>query len=344
MQRPAPTSAYAVVTMYGLMISSHRRPALLGHLGADRRVVPAVDALVLLQLHRQVLPHDVLHRVLRLVRELVARRVLVRGLEVVRLPAELRDALVRLGDAAAAGGGAHGVSSLRLGESAGIVGVRARTYRLTDVVSITRISRDVTHPRRRRSPESAEREILEAAESFLRERPFRDLTVDEVMARTTLSRPSFYVYFRDRHHLAVRLVEGIGEALFEMAEPLAGGDAATRARTSASRSRASPTVYAEHGLRAGRDRGRGRPRPGGRARLPRPDRALRGRDRDAHRARHRAPGRVAPLDAARTARALVWMSERYLLMTLGRLPQAPVDTVVDTLVTIWVRTLYTPAT
>ena len=42
--------------------------------------------------------------------------------------------------------------------------------------------------RRRRSPESAEREIVAAAESFLRERPFRDLTVDEVMARTTSTR------------------------------------------------------------------------------------------------------------------------------------------------------------
>ncbi len=79
-------------------------------------------------------------------------------------------------------------------------------------------------PRRRRTPESAEREILDAAESFLRERPFRDLTVDEVMARTTLSRPSFYVYFRDRHHLAVRLVEGIGEALFAMANRWLKGD------------------------------------------------------------------------------------------------------------------------
>ena len=72
--------------------------------------------------------------------------------------------------------------------------------------------------RRRRSPESAEREILAAAEAFLREHPFRDLTVDEVMGRTTLSRPSFYVYFRDRHHLAVRLVEGIGGELFDMSE------------------------------------------------------------------------------------------------------------------------------
>jgi AcrR family transcriptional regulator len=37
----------------------------------------------------------------------------------------------------------------------------------------------------------AEREIIAAAEELLRERPFRDLTVDEVMRRTELSRPSF---------------------------------------------------------------------------------------------------------------------------------------------------------
>jgi AcrR family transcriptional regulator len=37
----------------------------------------------------------------------------------------------------------------------------------------------------------AEREIIAAAEELLRERPFRDLTVDEVMRGTELSRPSF---------------------------------------------------------------------------------------------------------------------------------------------------------
>src|SRR3712207_965503 len=72
--------------------------------------------------------------------------------------------------------------------------------------------------RRRRSPEEAEREIITAAESLLRERPFRELTVDEVMRRTGLSRPSFYVYFRDRHHLVLRVVEHIGGELFTMSE------------------------------------------------------------------------------------------------------------------------------
>src|SRR4051794_16951059 len=60
--------------------------------------------------------------------------------------------------------------------------------------------------RRRRTPEAAQREIIEAAEGLLRERPFRELTVDEVMRRTGLSRPSFYVYFKDRHELVLRIV------------------------------------------------------------------------------------------------------------------------------------------
>jgi AcrR family transcriptional regulator len=204
------------------------------------------------------------------------------------------------------------------------------------------ITRSAPSPRRRRSPESAEREILDAAESFLRERPFRDLTVDEVMSRTTLSRPSFYVYFRDRHHLAVRLVEGIGEALFEMANRwLEGtGDPRTDIRASL---RGVAGVYEEHGLvlhaiadAAGHD--------------PEVERVYYGLiERFVTATAERleadvAAGRVAPVDAAPTAGALVWMTERYLLMTLGRLPKEPLDTVVDTLATIWTRTLYTNAT
>src|ERR671929_2404354 len=74
------------------------------------------------------------------------------------------------------------------------------------------------HRRRRSTPEVAEREIIAAAEELLRERPFRELTVDEVMRRTDLSRPSFYVYFRDRHHLVLRVVEHLGGELFTMSD------------------------------------------------------------------------------------------------------------------------------
>ena len=52
-------------------------------------------------------------------------------------------------------------------------------------------------------------------------------------------------------------------------------------------------------------------------------------------------GRVLPLDAAETARALVWMMERYLNRSLGRQPaETPRETVAETLTTIWTRVLY----
>src|SRR4029453_10205769 len=77
--------------------------------------------------------------------------------------------------------------------------------------------------RRRRRPEEAEREILDAAEELLREARFSALTVDELMSRTGLSRASFYVYFRDRHHLIMRLTERIGGGLFGVSERRAPG-------------------------------------------------------------------------------------------------------------------------
>jgi AcrR family transcriptional regulator len=59
--------------------------------------------------------------------------------------------------------------------------------------------------RRRRSREEAEREILEAAARLLRERPLHEVSVSAIMEQTTLSRKSFYVYFRDRYELLTRL-------------------------------------------------------------------------------------------------------------------------------------------
>jgi AcrR family transcriptional regulator len=192
--------------------------------------------------------------------------------------------------------------------------------------------------RRRRSPESAEREILAAAEAFLREHPFRDLTVDEVMGRTTLSRPSFYVYFRDRHHLAVRLVEGIGGELFDMSERWLEGTGDPREEVRAAFEGVA-AVYEEHGQvlsaiadAAGHD-----------SDVEATYRGLITRFVDASAARIEldvAAGRTDAADARETARALVWMSERYLNEALGRIPRTPVDIVVETLSTVWVRTLY----
>ena len=192
--------------------------------------------------------------------------------------------------------------------------------------------------RRRRSPEVAESEIIAAAQALLRERPFRELTVDEVMRRTDLSRPSFYVYFTDRHQLVLRVVEHLGSELFTMSDRwLRGtGDGPDRARDALE---GIVALYVEHGpvMRAladaaADDRG-----------VEQAYTALVQSFVDAT-ARHiedeMAAGRVLQLDASETAKALVWMMERYLVLSLGRVPGTDPAAVIDTLATIWTRVLY----
>ena len=54
-----------------------------------------------------------------------------------------------------------------------------------------------------------------------------------------------------------------------------------------------------------------------------------------------AGGRIGELpDVDETARALIWMEERYLSEALGRTPQADPQVVVDVLYNIWMSTLY----
>ena len=193
-------------------------------------------------------------------------------------------------------------------------------------------------PRRRRTPEAAEREIIEAAEALLRERPFRELTVDEVMRRTGLSRPSFYVYFSDRHQLVLRVVEHLGTELFTMSERWyrGEGDGPTLAREATA---GLVGVFAEHGpvLRALADAA---------ADDPDVEAAYDGIVQGfvtataQHIEMEIAAGRILPLDPYETAKALVWMMERYLNLSLGREPITPPETVVETLSTIWGRVLY----
>jgi AcrR family transcriptional regulator len=194
------------------------------------------------------------------------------------------------------------------------------------------------HRRRRRTPEVAEREIIAAAEELLRERPFRELTVDEVMRRTELSRPSFYVYFRDRHHLVLRVVEHLGTELWTMSDRWFAGTGPGHLRVRDA-IEGVVAVFERHGavLHALAD-----------AATVDPDvelayGALVQGFIDAT-ARHIETeidaGNILQLDARETAKALILMEERYLISSLGRTPTAAPQTVVETLAAIWTRTLY----
>jgi AcrR family transcriptional regulator len=72
--------------------------------------------------------------------------------------------------------------------------------------------------RRREQRQGTRREILAAADGFLRERPFRELSVEIVMAETGLTRTAFYRHFDDVTELVLRLLEELGRELYPIAE------------------------------------------------------------------------------------------------------------------------------
>jgi AcrR family transcriptional regulator len=184
----------------------------------------------------------------------------------------------------------------------------------------------------------AEQEILNAAEALLRERPFRELTVDEVMRRTDLSRPSFYVYFRDRHHLILRIVERLGGEHQDIADVWYGrsGSGPDQIREAVA---ATVAVWERDGpvLHALADAAADDPD------VEQAHRAIMDASIESA-ARHIESeiesGLILPVDAVETARALSLMTDRYLVATLGRDRLAKPEVVTQTLCTIWIRTLY----
>ena len=175
---------------------------------------------------------------------------------------------------------------------------------------------------------------------MLRQRPLRELTVDELMRRTQLSRPSFYVYFRDRHELVLRLMEDIGAELFAMSERWykGTGDGPALIREAIE---GVVSVYAAHGpvMRAIADAAVED------RRVEEAYATLIERFEEAtarHIEQEVAAGRVLPLDPSQTATALTWMMERYLLLSFGRAEGTPPEQAVEVLTTIWSRVLYGP--
>jgi AcrR family transcriptional regulator len=194
-------------------------------------------------------------------------------------------------------------------------------------------------PRRRRRPEDAAEEILSAAAELLRRRPSHEVTVDAVMAHTTLSRAAFYAYFRDRADLITRLVEQVRDELDGVLDIWrdATGEPGTEPRTALL---GMARIYLKHG------------------RLLRALAEASGRDAEAEHAykwfesagvrdtakrirRGIREGRVPKqLDAEGTAQALCVMNQRYFMDKLADDPSADPEPVVDTLLAIWNRTLY----
>lgn len=204
--------------------------------------------------------------------------------------------------------------------------------------------------RRRHTPKQAEQAILAAARSFLGEHPFRELTAEAVMARTGLSRPAFYAYFRDRYDLVTHLLEGIGALLFAVDRVWLEGkdESLEEARKSLGDAlRRGSETFLQYGpvLRAIADAASYDGRVEQVYRFGLIDNFIQA---VAARVSRDVEAGISPadLDPAETARALVLLTERYLLDAFGR-PQtrptgAQIATVVSTLERVWIRTLYKP--
>jgi TetR/AcrR family transcriptional regulator, ethionamide resistance regulator len=196
---------------------------------------------------------------------------------------------------------------------------------------------EAAHARRRRTPDEARREILDAAYDLLRTRPSNEVTVLAIMERTTLSRKSFYVYFQDRSALLAALVlplrDEVDDAVLRWRaapDPIAAGRTALRQ---------AAELYHRHGavLRALADASRF--------------------DHDAAETWRTfltpvIDGAAAVITAATdgpsgdglhvaaTARALVNMNVAVFFNEVVGQPATAIDPVVDTLTTIWTRALF----
>ncbi|HUA12406.1 MAG TPA: TetR family transcriptional regulator [Solirubrobacteraceae bacterium] len=193
--------------------------------------------------------------------------------------------------------------------------------------------------RPKHDPKDSEREILQAAEELIRERPLREVTVASIMLRTGLKRPAFWTHFRDRNDVILRIAERISKELVTASNTWLEGDLPTGTDLTHAIERAT-MVYAEHSavLRALADAA---------PTDEQAEAAYRGIVEslvDAGTRRIRAEqsnGTISrQIDAEETTRALLWMNERYLYQSMGRSPRPHVAKMTAVLSHIWLAALY----
>jgi AcrR family transcriptional regulator len=193
--------------------------------------------------------------------------------------------------------------------------------------------------RRRQQREETRRQILDAAYAFLRERSFRELSVDALMSRTGHTRTVFYRHFDDIPSLVLAMLTEVGAELVDVAQEWADTDI-VNGEEARRRLRFFVDYYARNG-----------PLVRAVAEAARHDDAV----EEAYNGMVEgfvaittqaiqmrvARGALAPLDAPEIARALVRMLNGYLEDSLGHLgSQADPERVLDTVATIWTRTLF----
>lgn len=204
-------------------------------------------------------------------------------------------------------------------------------------------------PRQRRTSAESREAILAAANELLRNRPYRDLSVEVVMKHANLSRTIFYRHFDGLASLAVALLTTLAQDMIALSDEFASNGLAARSGKSA------PDIEViRESLRAVVDffvaNG---PLVKGVSDAAVEDEALEAAF--AGFLKHftaqcadaieglKQKGITDVENPAAMAEALTSMNGTYLQRTLGRYPQEDPATVLETLTVIWARSLGIPA-
>ena len=202
------------------------------------------------------------------------------------------------------------------------------------------VSTQAQRRRHREHRDSTRRQILDAADQLLRERPYRELTVDAVMARTALTRTAFYRHFDDVTELVLRLFADVNQELFAVAERWAASAGVGYPAPGREGLAGVVDFYVRHGplLRAIAEAA---------VTDEEIENAYRGSTESlielAGGALERMvrEGLLQVPDARALARAMTLMNDAYLLAEFGRDPQGDRDVALATLEAVWLR-LATP--
>jgi TetR/AcrR family transcriptional regulator, ethionamide resistance regulator len=197
-------------------------------------------------------------------------------------------------------------------------------------------------PRRiRRRPADATREILDAAAQILTERPFRELSVDDLMARTGMKRSSFYHYFSSVDEVAIALMRRVQGEMMDAAAPWIRPDFDGDPAFATTRGiHAAATIFARHGrvLAAIHEASFHHDTV---QQVWRDGVVVEWINAITEQLRvQRAHGHAGVDDPEAVARSLVLMNTAVFVERLGKVPPDNPDTVAGTLAQIWVATLY----
>src|SRR5215213_7141265 len=193
----------------------------------------------------------------------------------------------------------------------------------------TRTKAEIRHTRAQ-----SRHRIVAAAEALVRDRPFAELTVDDVMREAGFGRTIFYRHFDDLGELLMRAGREAIEDLLQA--QVAFSEARMGDGPDVVRSAIEPavSVYQRHGplLRAISEAAAVDER------IAAGQRAIRERFRELVEEALRASGGLTidpSADLREVARALNLMNEKYLLETYGDEPLVSADTATETLSAIW---------